>query len=180
MSSSDEERPMNHFFDDDSEYGEMLNRDAWLRGETDSDLEREGDEMEKYAEAIEYESDDYSDNHDLPQDARDLPAGFPTSLLEEPYRAPLSPSFLVSILERMERRNRARQALHRSKSSSTEIDPEDECDPEADADNEVSDGAALSPETEIQEKASSPDRQVKSTRKLRQERNLVPKKWLSK
>jgi hypothetical protein len=52
MSSSDEERPMNHFFDDDSEYGEMLNRDAWLRGETDSDLEREGDEMEKYAEAM--------------------------------------------------------------------------------------------------------------------------------
>ena len=52
MPLSDEERPMNHFFDDDSEYGEMLNRDAWLRGETDSDLEREADEMEQYAEAM--------------------------------------------------------------------------------------------------------------------------------
>ena len=81
----------------------------------------------------------------------------------------------------MEERSRARQAVNPSKRrTSTEVDPGDECDPEANAKDEVSDGEALRPDTATREKASGPDRQVKSTRKPRQERNMVLKKSRSK
>lgn len=88
---------------------------------------------------------------------------------------------MASILDRMEKRNRDRQAIRRSRSSSAEVDPENEYDPEADADNEVSDDEEpLTPDPEARERASGPDRQVKSTRKLREESNMVPKKSSSK
>ncbi|KAJ3539664.1 hypothetical protein NMY22_g4630 [Coprinellus aureogranulatus] len=163
------------FFDD-----EELNWAAWHEGKTDSDLEREADEFNEYADAMEGCWEDDWDEPDLPTDIRDLPPGFPPSLLEEPYRAPLSAEFCMSLFERMAERREARATESQGATDSSGPNIVHLSDPEAEGDNEASDDEPQQPESSpplaSSTAAAGPDRYVRSTKKKRIEQNSVQKK----